>query len=734
MAERLIIDAGGGQDELPLIQHALMLLWNQASDQAGGLPPRLGLGLYRQQEGGAAALLSDHADRVMAAVAPELGRQAVVELLFRALTDINAEGHGIRRPQRFDRLVAVTGGDREMLRRLIEAFRPEGVSFLTPYPPAAIEDATVIDISHEALIRCWRRIADPKDGWLQREFQDGLVWRSLLAPAKSFEKNPKHVLSPALTEDRGRWLEGRPPAWCERYGGGWQRVTDLMQASEAAAARARQRDTWRRRASWAPMLVLAGIGLWMAADRGWTAWQDRQRAETWREAATTAAAGKASEPVKDCDDCPEMVVLPPGTFLMGSPESDTDAEKDERPQHPVTIGEPFAISRYEVTKAEYAAFVEATYPRGNGCYIWTGREWRFNANADWREPGFAQTDRDPVACVGWLDAQAYVEWLSGKSGQRYRLATEAEWEYAARAGTTTRYATGDTMAEKDAKFGQNPGKTTPVGSYPPNPWGLSDMHGNLWEWTEDCYNDNYDGVPSNGRASVEGDCTDRVERGGAWNDLPGNLRSAARSRVGPAFRGDNLGFRVSRTITPKTLRFTSWGFKGAKPLWFILTLEMTVNDRGPIDNVRRTAPALRWRLCTNSCYGSCQQSKGFRAQKFLLGDRMQSTTLDVLERLIEATYSGVRQSALRQANLGIEKLRFFFRLAIDLGYLDLLRYEHAARSLDEVGRHGLFNQIASFDALVAAAPRAVKCKAGMLCSAIVPRPVKQAGATRATAG
>ena len=162
----------------------------------------------------------------------------MVERLFRALTDINVEGQGIRRrPQRFDRLVAVAGGDREALRRIIDAFRTEGVSFLTPYPPEPIEDATVIDISHEALIRCWHRIADPKDGWLQREFQDGLIWRSLLAPADSFEKNPKDVLSPGLTEDRSQWLRGHPPAWCERYGGGWQRVNELIRAHWRSSVR-----------------------------------------------------------------------------------------------------------------------------------------------------------------------------------------------------------------------------------------------------------------------------------------------------------------------------------------------------------------------------------------------------------------------------------------------------------------------------------------------------------------
>ena len=265
LAERLIAEAGGGQDALPLIQHALMLLWRQASAAAKG-PPRLDLALYRRHEGGIAALLSDHADQVLAEAAPDAARQKVAERLFRALTDLNVEGQGIRRPQRFDRLVAVTGTDRETLLGLIDVFRAEGVSFLTPYPPKEITDSDVIDISHEALIRCWSRVADPNDGWLQREFQDGLIWRSLLVHAEGFERNRKDVLSPALTEERGRWMEGRPPAWSERYDGGWQRVADLIRASEAAAARIRRREAWRRRVSWAPLVVLAAVGVWMAGE------------------------------------------------------------------------------------------------------------------------------------------------------------------------------------------------------------------------------------------------------------------------------------------------------------------------------------------------------------------------------------------------------------------------------------------------------------------------------------
>jgi formylglycine-generating enzyme required for sulfatase activity len=548
LARRLIADVGGDQDELPLIQHALMLLW-QGAETNPGAPPRLGLDASLSRPGSVAALLSAHADRVMDAVAPDPERQRVVEHLFRALTEINAEGQAIRRPQRFGRLLAVTGSDRDTLGAIIEAFRADGVSFLTPYPPAAIEDATPIDISHEALIRCWRRLADPVDGWLQREFEDGLVWRTLAAQAAGFARGDTgSVLSPAAAEERGRWLTGRPPAWCERYGGGWQSVGELMKASEAAAARARRREQAFRAVSLLAIALVAASVLWWAGSEGWTAWQERERDQAWRQALATAETGKASEPVRDCDTCPAMVVVPKGPFTRGSPDSDPDAQSNEKPALTVTIPRPFAIGAHEVTVGEYAAFVEATYPRGEGCYAWTGSDWRFDATTDWRSPGFEQTDRHPVTCVSWIDAQAYAEWLSQRTGRAYRLPTEAEWEYAARAGTVTRYSVGDEITDKDANFGSHVGKTTAVGAYPANPWGLYDVHGNLWEWVEDCYHDSYEGAPEDGSARVEEPCRYRAVRGGSWYITPRYLRSAIRNRSDPDYRFNLLAFRVARTL------------------------------------------------------------------------------------------------------------------------------------------------------------------------------------------
>ncbi len=288
LAERLIADAGGGQDQLPLMQHGLMVLWRReigaptglegfAEDAApfrhesgpdDGVAPlhlgasdvvqrpsyshdrgpswRLELEDYRDA-GGLAELLSRHADDVMAEAAPDPRRQKIVEHLFRALTDINAEGSAVRRPQTLAKLMAVTGSNEATLRRIIDIFRAEGVSFLTPYGDAPIGPDSLIDISHEALIRCWRKIAEEKEGWLQREFRDRLIWQSLRIQAGRFAENEKEILSPAATEYHDAWLSALPNnSWTERYEGGWDGVQALMAASREEAQRQRERETARR--------------------------------------------------------------------------------------------------------------------------------------------------------------------------------------------------------------------------------------------------------------------------------------------------------------------------------------------------------------------------------------------------------------------------------------------------------------------------------------------------------
>jgi Sulfatase-modifying factor enzyme 1/TIR domain len=221
---------------------------------------------------------------------------------------------------------------------------------------------------------------------------------------------------------------------------------------------------------------------------------------------------------------PEMVALPTGEFQMGSPN------EQERPQHRVMIGYRFAIGRHPVTFAEYDHFCDVTKrerPQDEG---W-GR------------------GRRPVINVSWFDAQAYCEWLAKETGRLYRLPSEAEWEYACRAGTTTSYSWGDEITSEKANYGS---KTIEVGLYPANAWGLCDMHGNVWEWVEDVWHESYYGAPTDGSAWTDGEGNEsspfHVIRGGSWDFDPGYLRSAIRLKYYPDYRIYHVGLRVSRTL------------------------------------------------------------------------------------------------------------------------------------------------------------------------------------------
>lgn len=250
LAERLMSDASGHQDQLPLIQHGLMLLHrNRGSDSPDG-EWKLGLEHYERLGPGLAHALSEHADATLraacAACADPVAAEAVVERSFRALTDINADGQAVRRPQTLGELMAVTGASEQTLRTVLDVFRAPGVSFLKPYAPAPIALDDRVDISHESLIRCWRSISDPERGWLIREFKNGLIWRSLLVQAESFERDPSNLLSAAATDERSAWIAQRNAAWSERYGGGWSRVQRLIEASRAERDRQRREEQEER--------------------------------------------------------------------------------------------------------------------------------------------------------------------------------------------------------------------------------------------------------------------------------------------------------------------------------------------------------------------------------------------------------------------------------------------------------------------------------------------------------
>lgn len=272
-------------------------------------------------------------------------------------------------------------------------------------------------------------------------------------------------------------------------------------------------------------------------------------------------AGK-TEWFKDCPTCPEMVVAPARRFTMGSPSDEPETNKESEDQLAVTIAKPFAVGRFAVTRGEFAAFVTATgHKTDGGCYAFTGTEWKLQADRNWRSPGFTQNDRHPVVCVKWGDAKAYAAWLSSTTGKTYRLLSEAEREYAARAGSTTPFWWGSTISANQSNYDGNftyPGgftgkwrkATMPVDSFEANPWGLYNVHGNVWDWTEDCENPNNSGNPGNGEARTYGDCSLRILRGGPWFGKPQDLRAAYRGRYPLGDRNDGIGFRVARTLSP----------------------------------------------------------------------------------------------------------------------------------------------------------------------------------------
>ena len=263
------------------------------------------------------------------------------------------------------------------------------------------------------------------------------------------------------------------------------------------------------------------------------------------EAARRRAAMSPGQAFSDCPSCPEMVVVPAGSFMMGSPSFEEGRYDNEGPRHRVTIPAPFAVGKYEVTFTEWDACVAA-----GGCNGY---------RAD--DKGWGR-GRRPAINVSWNDAKAYVAWLSRKTGERYRLVSEAEWEYAARAGTTSPFHFGSTVSTGQANYdgnftygsgrkGVRRGKTAPAGSFPANGFGLHDVHGNVWEWVEDCWHTSYAGAPTDASAWVSGsDCDWRVLRGGSWIDAPRILRSANRSGNSSGIRNYKFGFRIARALTP----------------------------------------------------------------------------------------------------------------------------------------------------------------------------------------
>ena len=335
--------------------------------------------------------------------------------------------------------------------------------------------------------------------------------------------------------------------------GAWMGVC----SQSRSRSEARVSHIWGRANRWAALVLATGLA---TSSRAWP----------HAQAAPLASNHVVGQSFRDCQTyCPEMVIVPPGKFTIGSPIGEAGRGTDENPQKVITIAYALAVGKYPVTRADFAAFAEDTRRKLGPCEHWDGKSFGIEKGVYWNN-AFHQDNRHPVVCVNWDDAQAYVQWLSRKTGKHYRLLSEAEWEYAARAGTTNawywgnseadqcQYANGADLSAKaqgvsaagavncDDKYPH----TSPVGSFQPNKFGLYDMAGNVGEWVEDCYNDTYDDTPTDGSA-VES-CipkfhNTRVMRGGAWNAIPAWLRSGSRDVEVPSTRADTFGFRVART-------------------------------------------------------------------------------------------------------------------------------------------------------------------------------------------
>jgi formylglycine-generating enzyme required for sulfatase activity len=404
---------------------------------------------------------------------------------------------------------------------------------------------TYAEAAHEAIFRRW----DTLRGWIaaEREF---LAWRTgLEAARRAWQVTPEGSKNEALLMGAGLT---QAQSWLEKRRDDLPVIDrDFIDQSSRRERRARSRA---RRVQTLVYVLLVGI---IAALIGWINQSYLKEQMNWfitmrpymraqvQPHVLSAEGERALKPgraFRECaKDCPEMVVVPAGEFMMGSPANERDRYGNEDDgygrQHKVVFAKPFAVSKFEVTFDEWDACVAV-----GGCAPLPDSNMGRGAQ--------------PVINVSWEDVKQYVAWFSKMTRKPYRLLSEAEWEYAARAGTTTAYSWGDEIGKGNAHCNGcgsegDRWQTVAVGSFAPNQFGLYDMHGNVWEWVEDCLYINYKGAPEDGSAWIaQGDCDNRAVRGGSWTNLPQDLRSAYRVWHSTVTRIDYLGFRVGRTLTP----------------------------------------------------------------------------------------------------------------------------------------------------------------------------------------
>jgi formylglycine-generating enzyme required for sulfatase activity len=525
ISRRAADDGARDVGALPLLSYTLDDMWTQMVRRGDGV---LRLHLQSFELGG---VLVHRADEFLAA-------HPVSEAALRRVLTL--------------RLATVREGSEPTRRRAARSeFSDEEwrlVSELADYPNRLLVIATTeagetyAEVAHEAIFRRWGKLHE----WIgaEREF---LAWRNgLEAACRAWQTIPDHSKNDALL--MGLAL-AQARSWLAK------RSDELREVDREFIVQSRQLA--RRRKLLAGSLigvlalgVVAGLAAWVEHDNLTASWRYYTAIRPYmvsqvRPHVLTASAEQALKPgdsFKECaTDCPEMVIIPSGSFAMGSAQGEKGRQANEDPPHQVTIAKAIAVSKYELTFADWDACV------AHG-----------DCDPHIYDSGYGR-GRQPVINVTWQDAERYVAWLSRMTGKTYRLLSEAEYEYATRAGTRTAYPWGDDIKLNGTVMTNCSGcgsqwdtkRTAPVGSFPPNTFGLNDMVGNTYEWTEDCSHSNYVGAPADGSAWIEGgNCSRRVVRGGAWDSQADGVRSAARGSFTIGSRYNNLSFRVARTLAP----------------------------------------------------------------------------------------------------------------------------------------------------------------------------------------
>jgi len=593
-------------DKLPLLQHTLKLLYqiktaeraSSAAQAAPGQPPdvtarspiNIGMSDFVQHfsvdaERDARAgqgptvlqrLLSQRLDAICLDLPKHMQKSA--ERIFCALTAVETTKLDIREPLTRAQLEQITSLSREETQQVIDAFADAADAYLTVTKNPNDSSLDNVDVTHECVLRRWDRL---QNEWLPRERRSADNIRYLSRSAKDYEESThgrswltgtfsrifsENTLRGKVLESYLRWFDDIRPtaAWAARYlsdfvwfddsSGGtrlspqaiFERITHFLRLCRVQAG--------RDRAIRAASFVVVGMFFILLWYNGQTV---REGVQLWVDihlshkvlSLQAEKTLKAGDTFQECTACPPMVVVPAGQFMMGSPMSEPDRNPNEGPQHSVTIARPFAVGEFDVTFAQWDACYDL-----KGCNNRTG------------DSGWGRGSR-PVIYVSWNDAQDYVRWLSRITGKTYRLLSEAEWEYAARAGTTTAYYWGERSGSGNANCKAcgsrwDGARTSPVGSFAKNNFGLYDMAGNVWQWVEDCYHatpdpsgasdgGNYNSAPADGSVwQISGDCKLRVLRSGNWYAPPKYVRSASRDNFYPNAETDGVGFRVARTLGP----------------------------------------------------------------------------------------------------------------------------------------------------------------------------------------